>query len=121
MKKHQKGMSIFPVVVIISLLVVLGKVFFIVGPAYYDRYAMDKIVQSTLNESRATSIDDIRRDITNRLQINSLKDRSLDDFKFNSNGRTVSIDMEYEVRKNFFANIDFILHFKKSYSSELKN
>lgn len=121
MKKYQKGMSIVPVVLFIVLGVVFGKAAFILGPAYYDGFTMEKIVKSTINESRATSTDDIIRGVSNRLQINSLKDRSIDDFKFSSDGRTVSIDMEYEVRKNFFANIDFVIHFKKSYSSELKN
>nr|AMK59326.1 conserved hypothetical protein [uncultured bacterium UPO53] len=107
---------------VVLVLATIIKVTVTVGPAYYDYYTMDKIIISLFRDGRANSVGDFKRGLSDRLQINNIRDKSPDDFtySFDSNSKKLVVDMDYEIRKPFVGNLDVIMHFKKTYSSELK-
>ncbi|MES2917008.1 MAG: DUF4845 domain-containing protein [Pseudomonadota bacterium] len=120
MRRWQSGISYIGVMVLIGLIGAFIKVSATVGPIYYDNYTIDKIISSLFRDGRANSIDDFKRGFSDRLQINNIRDKSPDDFQYEFQDRKLTVVMDYEVRKPFIANLDVVVHFKKTYGSELK-
>ncbi|MFP5430641.1 MAG: DUF4845 domain-containing protein [Gammaproteobacteria bacterium] len=120
MKQHQKqfGMSYLGVMFILIILAGTIKVIAAVGPAYYDYYTIDKIISSLFREGRTGSINDFKSALSNRFQINNLRDKSPDDFNYSMDGGTLVVELDYEVRSNLTGNLDLVAHFKKTYDSD---
>lgn len=111
-------MGIMIAVVVFAIVI---KVFTSVGPAYYDYYTIDKIISSLFRDGRGTSVEDFKRGLSDRFQINNIRGKSPDDFSYSFEGRKLTVDLDYEVREKFVGNLDVIMSFKKTYSSELKS
>lgn len=105
---------------LIGFLGVLIKVVATVGPAYYDSYTIDKIIVSLFRDGRANSVADFKRGLGDRFQINNIRDKSPEDFEYGFEDKNLIVNVDYEVRKPFIGNMDVVMHFKKTYSSELK-
>lgn len=120
MRRLQKGISYLGVLMLIGFLGMVVKVVATVGPAYYDNYTIDKIILSLFREGRATSINDFKRGLSDRFQINNIRDKKPEDFEYAFEGKKLTVTMDYEVRKPFIGNLDVVMHFKKTYGSELK-
>ncbi|MGH8492277.1 MAG: DUF4845 domain-containing protein [Moraxellaceae bacterium] len=120
MQRHaQRGMSYIGVMFVAMLFAFAIKVVAAVGSDYYDNYTIGKIVRSLLDEGRTGSVEEFRRALSDRFQINNIRDKSPDDFEYRMEGKTLVVVVDYEVRKNFVANLDVVMHFNKTYSSEL--
>lgn len=120
MRRWQKGMSYLGLLTLVALGGAIVKVAATVGPAYYDNYTIDKIIVSLFRDGRANSIEDFKRGLADRFQINNIRNRSPDDFNYSFEDRKLVVDVDYEVREHFVGNIDVVMHFKKTYGSELK-
>ncbi|HEX6592630.1 MAG TPA: DUF4845 domain-containing protein [Moraxellaceae bacterium] len=99
----------------------LIKVAATVGPVYYDNYTIDKIIVSLFRDGRGSSIEDFKRGLSDRFQINNIREKAPDDFSYSMEDKKLVVDVDYEVRKPFMGNLDVVMHFKKTYRSELKN
>ena len=115
-RQKQAGISYIGVMVLILIIGSLLKVVSAVGPAYYDYYTIDKIIESLYRDGRTTNIDDFKRALGERFSINGLRDRSVDEFTYSMDGNSLIVDLDYEVRKNMTGNLDVIVHFKKTYA-----
>lgn len=120
MRRWQQGMSYVGLLVLIGMFGAAIKIAATIGPAYYDNYTIDKIITSLFRDGRANSVEDFKRGLADRFQINNIRDKSPDDFNYTFEDRKLTVDVDYEVRQPFLGNIDVVMHFKKTYGSELK-
>lgn len=120
MRRLQSGMSYLGVLALIGFIGMLIKVAAAVGPAYYDNYTINKIIVSLFRDGRANSLSDFKRGLSDRFQINNIRDKNPDDFEYSFEGKKLTVTVDYEVRKPFMGNLDVVMHFKKTYGSELK-
>ncbi len=120
MKQHHKqsGMSYLGVMFILIIFASILKLTAAVGPAYYDYYTIDKIITSLYREGRVGSIDDFKSALSNRFQINNIRDKSPDSFNYSMDSGTLVVELDYEVRSNLVGNLDLVAHFKKTYDSD---
>lgn len=121
MKRYQQGMSYFGVLVAVTLLGSIIKIAATIGPAYYDNYTIDKIIVSLFRDGRGNTPEDFKRGLSDRFQINNIRDKSPDDFVYRMEDKKLVVEVDYEVRKPFIGNLDVVMHFKKTYRSELKS
>ncbi|MDF2444777.1 MAG: hypothetical protein K0S46_13 [Moraxellaceae bacterium] len=120
MRRLQSGISYLGVLALIGFIGMFIKVAATVGPAYYDNYTINKIIVSLFRDGRANSVNDFKRGLSDRFQINNIRDKNPDDFEYAFEGRQLTVTVDYEVRKPFMGNLDVVMHFKKTYGSELK-
>lgn len=120
MKQHHKqsGMSYVGVMLILIVFAGILKVTAAVGPAYYDYYTIDKIISSLYREGRTGSINDFKSALSNRFQINNIRDKSPENFNYSMDGGPLVVELDYEVRSNLVGNLDLVAHFKKTYDSD---
>lgn len=117
-KRAQYGASYAGIMFFLVIAVMVLKVLSGIGGAYYDYYKINGIVASLYREGKADSEATFRRGLTDRFQINNIRERSLDDFGFNMTPSGLEVSLSYEVRSNLVGNLDMIASFDKTYSSE---
>jgi hypothetical protein len=119
-RRSQRGMSYSGVMIAVMLFAGLIKVVATIGSDYYDNYTIGKMIESLLAEGRTGSPAEFQRALSDRFQINGIRNRTPDDFFYEMDGKTLIVTVDYEVRKNFVGNLDVVMNFNKTYSSELK-
>lgn len=119
-RRSQRGMSYFGVMLAIMLFAGVIKAVATVGSDYYDNYTIGKIIQNIISDGRTDSIATFKRALSDRFQVNGIRNRAVDDFEYSMEGNNLVVVVDYEVRKNFIGNLDIVMHFNKTYSSELK-
>lgn len=117
-RHKQSGMSYLGVMFILMIIGGVMKVSAAIGPAYYDYYTIDKIITSLYREGRAGSIEDFKGALSNRFQINNLRDKSPNDFNYSMDGGSLVVEVDYEERSKLVGNLDLVAHFKKTYDSD---
>ncbi len=117
-RRSQRGMSYLGIMFIAMILAFALKVVATVGSDYYDFYGINKMVNSLMDEGRTGSVAEFKRALYDRFQINGIRDRNPDDFEYQMDGRGLIVIVDYEVRKPFIGNLDVVMHFEKTYSSE---
>jgi hypothetical protein len=120
MRRLQRGVSYLGVLTLIAMGGIIIKIAATVGPPYYDNYTIDKIIVSLFRDGRGSSVADFKRGLENRFQINNIRDKKPSDFEYSYADGKLTVLVDYEVREPFIGNIDLVMHFKKSYGSELK-
>ncbi len=92
-----------------------------IAPLYMEFYAVRSLVDRVAQESSSkSSLQQIRRKVDDYMNVNSLNSLSSSDFKVEpveGKNNTKALEIYYEVRKPWVANIDFLLTFE--YSKEL--
>lgn len=90
-------------------------------PLYLEFYSVRSLVDRVAQESSSkSSLQQIRRKVDDYMNVNSLNSLSSSDFKVEpveGKNNTKALEIYYEVRKPWVANIDFLLTFE--YSKEL--
>lgn len=119
-RRSQRGMSYVGFMFTAMLFAGAVKVVTTIGSDYYDNYTIGKMVRSIIAEGRTDSVETFKRALSDRFQINSIRNRSPDDFEYRMDGKNLVVIVDYEVRKSFVGNLDIVMHFNKTYNSELK-
>ncbi len=92
-----------------------------IAPLYMEFYTVRSLVNKVVQESSAkSSTQEIRRKVDNFMIVNSLNSLSVNDFKVvqvEGKNNVRALEIHYEVRKHWVANIDFLLTF--DYSKKL--
>lgn len=112
----QKGLTGISIMLIL-VIVVFGTVAFLkIMPIYFDAFKVGDAVSSLKDERKLSSKSnrDIITMILKRLDVNMVTDVTKDDIFIEKTKDTLYIDVEYEVRKPIFGNLDVVISFKKS-------
>lgn len=120
MRNRQRGIGYIAIMILIALVAFLIKVITVAAPPYIDNFYMDSAIKGVLKDSEAnnSSIGDIKAALSSRFQINNITDQSPSDLTYSKEGNAITVGVDYEVRKPFIGNMDVVMKFKKSYSSE---
>jgi len=115
-KNKQKGLTaislLFIIVIFAFVVVSLLKII----PIYFDSFKVNDVVTSMQDERGLgdKSNNEIAAMIIKRLKLNQVSGISKDNVYIEKAKNSVFIDIEYEVRKAMFGNLDVIISFKKS-------
>lgn len=111
--QRQKGMTAIGWLFVIAIIVF----FFFVGikimPAYIDQFNVASVVSSLEEEPgiKDMSPTEINTTIMKRLDINMVKDVQPGDIYVSNSGNLRIIEVEYEVQRKLFSNIDILIRF----------
>ena len=115
----QRGVSYWGVMVGILLGVLLIKAALVTWPAYWDNRLINATIEERLRNSTDANPATFLAALDQQFNLNNLRDISAKDIvKVSSNGELV-VDTDYEVRKNFIANVDLVIAFKKHFDQRL--
>lgn len=116
LKKKQKGLTGVSIVVILVAIAFAAIIILKIMPIYFDAFKVGDVITS-MKEERGLE-DKSNREIVSmilkRLDVNMVSDVTKDDIEIEKAKDTIYIDVEYEVRKNMFGNLDVVVSFKKS-------
>ncbi len=120
MRKHQTGMTMISWILLIGLIGFVGIFGFKLIPIYMDYFAINKAmttVQKNLQPGETPA--QIRSSIDNLFDVNSINVIKPDDvdIKVDPDTKAIVMNVSYDERSNFIANIDLLVHFEKTYSA----
>lgn len=116
LKNKQKGLTAISIMAILVLIAFVAIIFLKIMPVYFDSFKVGDVVTGMKSERGLgdKTNSEITTMILRRLDVNMVTDVTKDDIYITKNKDDVIIEVEYEVRKNMFGNLDVVAHFKKS-------
>mgnify|MGYP003504372942 CR=1 FL=1 len=121
MRSSQRGISYWGILFGVSFFALVIKVAATVGPVYLDYITIDKMLQAKFRDTQIDKLEvpKFKAELAAQMERNGIRDRVIDDLMVVSrDGNKILIELDYEERKNLMANLDVVVHFKKSYSTE---
>ncbi|HQV79511.1 MAG TPA: DUF4845 domain-containing protein [Agitococcus sp.] len=121
MRSSQRGISYWGILFGVSFFALLIKVAATVGPMYLDYMTIDKMLQAKFRDTQVDKFEltQFSKDLAAQMDRNGIRDRKVEDLMVLSrDGNKLLIELDYEERKNLMANLDVVVHFKKSYTTD---
>ncbi len=115
-KNKQKGLTGVSIIVLLVFFAFFAVALLKIMPIYFDSFKVGDVV-SALKDERGLGEkpnSQIVKMILKRLDVNMVSDVTKEHIFIEKIKNEVLIDVEYEVRKPMFGNLDVILSFKKS-------
>jgi len=115
-KNKQKGLTGVSIIVLLVFFAFFAVALLKIMPIYFDSFKVGDVV-SGLKDERGLGEkpnSQIVKMILKRLDVNMVSDVTKEHIFIEKVKNEVFIDVEYEVRKPMFGNLDVILSFKKS-------
>ena len=112
----QKGLTGISIMVIVVVIAFAALIFLKIMPVYFDAFKVGDVV-SAMKDERGLGDkpnNEITSMILKRLDVNMVSDVTKEHIFIEKTKDNVFIDVEYEVRKKMFGNLDVIISFKKS-------
>ena len=116
LKNKQKGLTGISIMALLVLIAFVAIIFLKIMPVYFDGFKVGDVV-SGMKEERGLgdkTNSEITTMILRRLDVNMVTDVKKEDIYIDKGKDDVTIEVEYEVRKNMFGNLDIVISFKKS-------
>ena len=112
----QKGLTAISIMAILVVIAFVVLIFLKIFPIYLDGFKVGDIVSEMKKERNLgdKTNREIQTMILKRLDVNMVSDVKSEDIYIEKGKNIVKIDVEYEVRKNLFGNLDVVVSFKKS-------
>lgn len=114
LRSNQQGMSASGIVFVLALIAFFTLLTLRLAPLYYDNYKigshLEAVAQSADFQSMAPA--EIRSTVLKRLRIDNVTSIPGSDIKIVQDRDKKSMDLNYEVRVPFIANIDFVAKFE---------
>ena len=116
LKNKQKGLTGISIMVLLVAIAFIAVIFLKIMPIYFDAFKVGDVVSAMKDERGLDdkSPNEITKMILKRLDVNMVTDVIKDDIIVEKTKDIVFIDVEYEVRKPMFGNLDVVISFKKS-------
>ncbi|HQV21622.1 MAG: DUF4845 domain-containing protein [Moraxellaceae bacterium] len=121
MRSLQRGLSYWGILFGVSFFAMLIKVAATVGPIYLDYITLTKMIEAKFRETQVDKFEvpKFKKDLEAQMEMNGLRDRKVDDLMtVLKDGGKLMLEIDYEERRNLMANLDVVVHFKKSYTSD---
>lgn len=119
---RQRGMSMLAMIMIVVVVVGFGTFAIKTIPAYLDFNTIDVAIENTLNDSKVglMSISEVRKGISKRFMVNNVDVVSAKDLGIHKDGGYIIVTVDYQVKKELFANIELLMTFKKNYRKSIR-
>jgi hypothetical protein len=113
-KGRQRGISLIGWLIL--LILVGGWVYgaIRVVPAYIEDGEIGTTLKGVRNDARTLPIQDIQRELVDQLNINSIDDVKVSEFKFTEDGGKLTISINHPIEKSFIGNLSFVIHSRHS-------
>jgi hypothetical protein len=121
MRSSQRGVSYWGILFGVSFFALMIKVAATVGPMYLDYMTIDKMLQAQFRETQIDKLEvpKFKKSLEEQMERNGIRDRKVDDLMvLGRDGTKLLVELDYEERKNLMANLDVVVHFKKSYTTD---
>ncbi|HEX7965986.1 MAG TPA: DUF4845 domain-containing protein [Gammaproteobacteria bacterium] len=119
-RKHQSGLTMITWIVLIAMIGFIGIFGFKLMPIYMEYNSINNSLttvskQVTSGETPAQ----IRSNISSLFDVNSVDVIKADDVEIKQDPDTKALvmNLDYDARTNFIANVDLVVHFEKTYSA----
>jgi len=115
--KSMRGLSVSGWIVCIVVVVVFATAAIKIIPSMLDFNTVKTLVNNVLADNKVglKSKDEIAGDIARRFSINNINVITASDFLIEKNDGVLTIVVDYEVREDFFANIDLVMTYKHEF------
>lgn len=116
LKNKQKGLTGISIMMIVVVIAFAAVIFLKIMPVYFDAFKVGDVV-SAMKDERGLgdkTNNEIVSMILKRLDVNMVSDVTKEHIFIEKTKNDVFIDVEYEVRKKMFGNLDVVVSFKKS-------
>ncbi|HEV2110137.1 MAG TPA: DUF4845 domain-containing protein [Gammaproteobacteria bacterium] len=123
MRKHQTGLTMISWIILIGLIGFVGIFGFKLIPIYLDYFAVNRaMITAVKNLQSGESPQQIRIALSGVFDVNSVNVIKPDDveIKIDPDTKAVVMNVNYDARTNFIANIDLVVHFEKSYPASVR-
>lgn len=117
-----QGLSVAGWMVAIVIVVVFATAAMKIIPPMLEFNTIKGLIESVLSDTKLglQSAEEIRNDIGKRFLINNVSVIGANDLEIVREGSDVVIGVDYEVRENFFSNIDFAITFKQEFRQSVR-
>ena len=115
--QRQQGMTTIGWILTFLLIAFFTLITLKIVPIYIDSYKAVSILDDMEKEAYeigAMSPGEIVRTLQKRLTINMVQGVTSDDIYVERNGDSLTIGLDYEVRRNLLGNLDVVVSFEKS-------
>lgn len=112
----QKGLSGISIMLLLVVIAFVAIIFLKIMPVYFDSFKVGDVV-SSMKEERGLgdkTNNEITTMILRRLDVNMVSDVTKDHIYIEKGKNDVLIEVDYEVRKKMFGNLDVVISFNKS-------
>lgn len=117
--RGQKGISYWGVVALIFIAFIGIQFFMAAGSAYYDDFAINKIVTERLKAApNDMSVELLMNSFDQQFDMNGLRDIKAKDRLTATNDGGIEVIKNYEVRNKFIGNMDLVVHFEKTFNQK---
>lgn len=119
-KRKQSGLTMITWIVLIGMVGFIGIFAFKLIPIYMDYSTINNALAGVAKSASAgVSPAQLKSSIDNAFDINSVNTVKVDDItiKPDTDGKGLVMNLDYDARTNFVANIDLIVHFEKTYTA----
>jgi len=116
LKNKQKGMTGISIMALLVLIAFVAIIFLKIMPVYFDSMKVGDVI-SDMKEERGLgdkSNSEITKMILKRLDVNMVSDVTKEHIIVEKSRDEVLIEVDYEVRKTMFGNLDVVISFNKS-------
>ena len=117
-RKHQSGLTMITWIVLIGMIGFIAIFAFKLIPIYMEYSTIDTALTSVAkNVQPGESPVQVKSSINNIFDVNSVHTVKDDDIgiKPDPDGKGLTLNLNYDARTNFIANVDLIVHFEKTY------
>lgn len=116
LKYKQHGMTPISLAALLGLLAFAVLVVLTIAPVYLENFNVASHVERMGNDPTTASMtrEEIRKSLLKRFGIDDVKNVKREDIFVTDAGKTLKIEVDYEVRKNFVGNIDLVIYFNES-------
>ena len=114
MKMQQGGMTAIGFIGVLLMIAFFTLIVLKLMPIYYENFKINSALKSLKDEegiSEKTN-GEIQNIIMRRFRIDNIQRIALDDMEINRDRNGIAIDIDYEIRDPFFANVDVVVYFK---------
>lgn len=119
-RKYQGGLTMITWILLIAMIGFIGLFAFKLIPIYMDFYTINNALTTVAKDVTATeSPVQVKQAIDNIFDVNSVNAVKVDDIgiKPGADGKGLELDLDYDARSNFVANVDLVVHFEKTYTA----
>lgn len=118
--RGQRGISYWGVVASILIAFISIQFFMAAGSAYYDDFAINKIVTERLKAApNDISADSLMNSFSQQFDMNGFRDiKPVDRLQVVNDGSGLEVVKKYEVRNKFIGNMDLVVHFEKTFNQK---
>jgi hypothetical protein len=120
MRKHQTGLTMITWIVLIGMIGFIGIFAFKLLPIYMEYNSINSALTTVSKQISANETPaQIRSNINSLFDVNSINAVKPEDIeiKQDPDTKTLVMNLDYDARTNFIANVDLIVHFEKTYSA----